>query len=32
MLLGETCKILADYKFKLQRADQDISTLHANVC
>lgn len=27
----ETNKILSDYKFKLQKAEQDVSTLQANV-
>jgi hypothetical protein len=28
---GEASKQLGDYKFKLQKAEQDISTLQANV-
>lgn len=27
----ETCKILSDYRFKLQKAEQDVSTLQATV-
>lgn len=28
---GESQKLLGDYKFKLQKAEQDVSTLQANV-
>jgi len=28
---GEANKLLGDYKFKLQKAEQDVSTLQANV-
>lgn len=28
---GETSKLVGDYKFKWQKAEQDISTLQANV-
>lgn len=29
--LGEASKLVSDYKFKWQKAEQDISTLQANV-
>lgn len=28
---GETSRLVGDYKFKWQKAEQDISTLQANV-
>jgi len=31
MNIEETNKVLGDYKFKWQKAEQDISTLQANV-
>lgn len=31
LITGEANKQLSDYKFKLQKAEQDVSTLQANV-